>query len=154
MAGMDYGSTDFLDRLQSPSREGVLNTEDSTGNAKINHAIKKLHDAIDALGPPPNIIYAGIEEIQPGSYEDVLSALRKLVEAGGKPFEDERFERFFNLSARLMGIPRFEEERTDNERDSERQKFVKTALRICGAEFKPDGSIGLVRLSAKRRERN
>jgi hypothetical protein len=131
-----------------------LNTGDSTGSPKINRATKKLHDAIDALGPPPNIIYAGIEEIQWGSYEKVLSALRELVEAGGKPFQDEGFKRFFNLLVRRMGTPRFEEERPDNEKDSERQTFVKTALRICGGEFKPDGTTNLVRLSAKRRERN
>jgi hypothetical protein len=127
---------------------------DSTRRPKINHATKKLHDAIDALGPPPNIIYTGIEEIQWGSYDEVLSALRELAKAGGKPFKDERFKRFFNLLVRLISTPRFEEDRPDNERDSERKRFVKTALRICGADFKSDGSIDLVRLSAKRRERN
>ena len=127
-----------------------MNTEGSAGSARINVATRKLHDAIDALGPPPNIIYAGIEEIQWGSYDEVLSALRELVEAGGKPFQDERFERFFNLLVRLMGTPRFEVEDPENERDSERQKFVKTALRICGAKFKSDGSISLVPLSARR----
>lgn len=139
--------------VQSPSKEDDLSEKGGTGITKINHATKELHDAMDALGPPPNIIYVGSQEIRGGSYDKVLSALRGLVEAGGKPFEDEEFKRFFNFLA-SPGVFRFKGKSPESERVLEQQRFVKTALRICGGEVKPDGSISLVPLSSKRRERN
>jgi hypothetical protein len=134
----------------SPSREGDLNPEGKTGNAKINHATEKLHDAIDALGPPRNITYVGTQEIRWGSYDNVLDALRELVRAGGRPFEDETFTRFFNFLLSPMRVFRYKTNPPENE---ELKTFVKTAVRICGGEIKPDGAISLVRLSAKRRVR-
>ena len=128
-----------------------MNAEDKTGNAKINHATKKLHDAIDALGTPRNITYVGTQEIRCGSYDNVLSALRELVRAGGRPFEDEAFKRFFNFLLSPMKVRRYKTNPPENE---ELQRFVKTAVRICGGEFKADGGISLARLSARRREKN
>lgn len=124
-----------------------MNQEADTGSARINHATYKLHEALSALGPPPNIDYVGSQEIRWGSYDEVLRALRELVKAGGRPFEDEEFKRFFNFLMAPMRIFRFKVESPENERVMEQQRFVKTALRICGGELKPDGSISLVRLS-------
>lgn len=129
-----------------------MNEGASTSSTEIERATKKLHDAMAALGPPPNITYVGIQEVRWGSYDKVLSALRELVRVGGKPFGDDGFRQFFNLLAAPMRIFQYTDKAPENV--LERQKFMKTALRICGVEFKPDGSISLMRFSPIRRKRN
>jgi hypothetical protein len=118
---------------------------------RITHAIKRLHVALDDL-VPSNIIYLGAEKIRWGSYDSVLRALRELVQAGGEPSEDERFKDFLQIQVCLLGIPRFEEEGPEGPEDLEHRKFVKTALRICGVEWKPDGTLSLVRLARQESE--
>ena len=79
----------------------------------------------------------------------MLRALREVVRACGEPSEDERFRSFLQLQVRFVGSPRFEEEGPEDENDLEHRKFVKTALRVCGVEWKPDGSLSLVRPAQK-----
>jgi hypothetical protein len=134
------------------TQEGDLNEGVGTERTKIERATKKLHDAMDALGPPTNITYVGSEKIRWGGYNKVLSAVRELAIAGGNPFDDEHFKRFFNLLVEPRSVFRFTE--TSPENVLEQQKFMKTVLRICGGEIKPNGTISLIRRSLKRRERN
>jgi hypothetical protein len=125
----------------------------STRNVRITHAIDRLHIALDELAPP-NIIYSGPKKIRWGSYDNVLRALREVVQSGGEPSEDERFKDFMQLQVRLLGTPRFEEEGPEGPEDLEHRKFVKTALRLCGVEWKPDGTLSLVRFARKKSGEN
>jgi len=126
---------------------------DSTRNARISRAIERLHVALDELAPP-NIIYSGPGKIQWGSQDNVLRALREVVQSGGEPSEDERFKDFLQLQVRLLGTPRFEEEGPEGPEDLEHRKFVKTALRLFGVEWNPDGTLSLLRLARKKSGEN
>lgn len=96
------------------------------------------------------------------AYNRILRALRDLVSAGGKPFEVGRFTAFFQEIVKIANSPAQEipanlrpliSDAEKNERAKyldpreHAEEFVRTAVRICGGEWRPDGTVNLVALS-------
>jgi hypothetical protein len=129
--------------------------------ARVTAALEKLHKAMDSPGPPAHVAYTSYVTrvpIERSGYKGILKALREFVQAGGKPFEDEEFRRFFESVLFRTGLVHYNdgysEDALEFKSHSEQQDFVKTVVRICGGKWEPDGAISLAGLSPRKLDRD
>jgi hypothetical protein len=114
-------------------------------NPKIDHAERQLHEALESITVPSNMVCFGVPKVEWGSRDNILKALRAIVEAGGNPFDDKEFKSYFNFLTSFLETFRYKEGAPEYNEYIEKQKFVRTVVRICGGEYQKDGTIKYVR---------